>query len=82
MLLQQEVQKKVTNRASGKKGQVNIMACGNAAGQAIPPMVIFDAKKLNHAWTANKVPGTKYGLSNKGWINTDLFEGWLVELFF
>ena len=41
----------------------------------------FDAKKLNHAWTANEVPGTKYGLSDKGWINTDLFEGWLVEHF-
>ena len=23
----------------------------------------------------------KYGLSDKGWINTDLFEGWLVEHF-
>ena len=81
MLLQQEVQKRsqIEHRGRRDKGQVNIMACGNAAGQAIPPMVIFDAKKLNHAWTANKVPGTKYGLSNKGWINTDLFEGWLVE---
>ena len=44
-------------------------------------MVIFDAKKLNHAWTAHEIPGTKYGLSDKGWINTDLFEGWLVEHF-
>ena len=81
MLLQQEVQKKVRYRASGKKGQVTIVACANAAGQAIPPMVIFDAMKLNHAWTANEVPGTKYGLSDKGWINTDLFQGWLVEHF-
>ena len=73
--------KKVRYRASGKKGQVTIVACANAAGQAIPPMVIFDAKKLNHAWTAHEIPGTKYGLSDKGWINTDLFEGWLVEHF-
>ena len=55
MSSQQEVQKKVRYRASGKKGQVTIVACANAAGQAIPPMVIFDAKKLNHAWTANEV---------------------------
>ena len=60
---------------------MTIVACANAAGQAIPSMVIFDAKKLNHAWTANKVPSTKYGLSDKGWINTDLFEWWLVEHF-
>ncbi len=38
---------------------MTIVACANAAGQAIPPMVIFDAMKLNHAWTANEVPGTK-----------------------
>ena len=44
-------------------------------------MVIFDAKKLNHAWTEHEIPGTKYGLSDKGWIDTDLFEGWLVEHF-
>ena len=44
-------------------------------------MVIFDAKNLNHAWTRNEVSGSKYGLSDKGWINTDLFEEWLIEHF-
>ena len=73
--------KKVRYRSSGRKGQVTIVACGNAAGQVIPPMVIFDAKNLNHAWTDKEVPGTKYGLSDKGWITTDLFEGWLIEHF-
>ena len=57
-----------------RKGQVTIVACSNAVEQTIPPMVIFDAKNLNHAWTKNEVPGTKYGLSDNGWINTGLFE--------
>ena len=73
--------KKVCNRTSGRKGQITVVACGNAAGQVIPPMVIYDAKKLNHAWTANEIPGTRYGLSDKGWITTVLFEGWLTEHF-
>ncbi len=47
----------------------------------IPPIVIFDAKNLNHHWTADEIPGTKYGLSDKGWITSELFEGWLVEHF-
>ena len=34
-----------------------------------------------YAWTKNEVPGTRYGLSDNGWINTDLFEGWLAEHF-
>ena len=61
-----------------KKGHVTIVAYANVAGQAIPPMVIYDMKNLNHAWTASVVPGTMYGLSDKEWINTDLLEGWLV----
>jgi len=73
--------KKVRYRSSGKKGQVTIVSCVSASGQPIPPMIIFDAQNLNHAWTKGEFPGTKYGLSANGWINTDLFEGWLSEHF-
>ena len=38
--------KKVYTRSTGRKGQVTVVACGNAAVQVIPPMVIFDAKKF------------------------------------
>ena len=72
--------KKVRYRSSGGKGQITTVACANAAGQTIPPTVIYDAK-LNPAWTKDEVPGTKYGLSSNGWINTNLFEGWLIEHF-
>ena len=73
--------KKVRSRSTGHKGQITIVACGSAVGQIIPPMVIFDAKKLCHAWTANEVTGTSYGLSDSGWITTPLFEGWLIDHF-
>ena len=73
--------KKIRYCQAGKKGQVTIVACVNATDQALPLMVIFDAKNLNYAWTKNEVPGTRYGLSDNGWINTDLFEGWLAEHF-
>ena len=74
--------KKVRYRCSGRKGQITIVACANAVGQAIPPpMVIFSANKLNPAWTKGEIPGTQYGLSTNGWINTDLFEAWFVEHF-
>ena len=73
--------KKVRYRSSGKKGQVTIVGCASAAGQAIPPMVIFDAKRLNPEWTNGEFPGTTYGLSDNGWINTELFEAWMSEHF-
>jgi len=44
-------------------------------------MMIFDTARLNPAWTKDEVPGTRYGLSSNGWINTELFEGWFVDHF-
>ncbi len=40
-------QKKVRYRISGNKKQITVVGCVNAAGQAIPPFVIFDTKNLN-----------------------------------
>ena len=63
--------KKVRYQSTGRKGQITIVACGNAAGQIIPPTIIFEAKKVNHAWSSGELPGTTYGCSDKGWITTD-----------
>ena len=73
--------KKVRYRQSGKKGQVTVVACASAPGHTIPPMAIFDAKRLNPAWTKGEFPGTEYGLSDNGWINSDLFEASFSEHF-
>ena len=73
--------KKVRYCCSGQKGQITVVACANVAGQALPPMVIFSASRLNPAWTKGEVPGTQYGLSQNGWINTELFESWFIEHF-
>ena len=71
--------KKVHYRYSGKTEQVTIVAWASNVGQALPLMVIFNTKNLNHTWTRNEVSGSKYRLSDKSWI---LFEGWLIEHFF
>ena len=46
------------------------MGCASASGQALPICVTFDTATLNVAWTEGEVPGTTYGLSKKGWIDT------------
>ena len=74
-------QKKVRCRTSGNKSQITVIGCVSAAGQAIPPFVIFDAKSLNTEWTDGEVSGTSYGLSDKGWVDSELFCGWLVGHF-
>lgn len=73
--------KKVRYRSYGQKGQVTVVGCASVSGQPIPPFVIFDAKQLNSLWTKGEVAGTRYGLSDSGWIERELFHGWLAEHF-
>ena len=40
--------KKVRVPASGDKTQITVIACANAAGHALPPMVIFKGGRFNH----------------------------------
>ena len=66
---------------SGNKRHISVLACCNAAGYVIPPLVIFARKGLNPQLTDGEVPGTMYGLSEKGWMDSDIFENWFTHHF-
>ena len=66
---------------SSMKTQITIVACVNAVGQCLPPMVIWDRKQLRPELTIGEVPGTIYGLSGKGWMDQHLFEKWFKRHF-
>ena len=66
-------QKKVRYRTSGNKSQIIVIACVSASGHCIPPFVLFDAKQLHIEWRKDEVVGTAYGLSTKGWVDSELF---------
>ena len=74
-------QKNICYRVSGKKEQIAVLGCISAIGQSIPPMVIFEGKHLNHQWTVGGVPGTYYGMHDKGWTDQELFRHWLKDHF-
>ena len=66
--------KKFQVRTTGDKSQVTVMGCVSAVGQVDTALhIIFDAASLNADWTDSEVLGTMYGLSLKGWIDTELF---------
>ena len=73
--------KKPRYRTSGQKAQIMVIGCENAVGQAIPPFIIFAAKQLSHLWTKDEIPGTRYGVSDKGWIDQELFFFWPKDHF-
>ena len=73
--------RKVHGLSSGNKTQITIVACGNAAGQMLPPMVILKGERFNHEWTEGEVPNTLYGMSENGWIDQELYNSWFEKLF-
>ena len=66
---------------SGNKKQITVLGCVNASGYAIPPLVIFARKSLNPLLTVNEVPGTMYGLSDTGWMDSEIFSNWFTHHF-
>ena len=66
---------------SGGKAQITAVGCVNAAGQAIPPMVIWDRKTMAPKLVDGEVPGTINGMSSKGWMDQDLFDQWFSHNF-
>ena len=62
--------------SSGLKSQVTVVGCVSASGQCLPPMVICDRKSLPPEHAVGETPGTIYGLSQKGWIDQELFDAW------
>ena len=58
--------KKARQCTSGNKTQINILVCANAAGQAVPRMVIISGKNFNRLLSKGEVPDTLYGMSENG----------------
>ena len=49
-VIAQRGQKKIRYRVSRNKKQITVVGCINAAGQAIPPFVIFDGGTWDYVW--------------------------------
>ena len=73
--------KHVSCMRSGDKTQITVVACCNASGSVIPPLVVFDRKFLKPEYTYGEVPGTAYALSDSGWINAKIFDDWFHSHF-
>ena len=80
-VISQKGRKKIQYRTLDQKQQISVIGCGSATGQCLPLFIIFAAKQLNHLWTRNEVIGSHYTVSDKGWVDHDLFFFYLQEHF-
>lgn len=74
-------QKDLHTTTSGEKAQLTVLACVSASGYALPPLIIFDRKRLKPELTVGEIPGSIYGLSDNGWIDSEIFEEWFEKHF-
>ena len=61
-------QKKVCYQTSGKKEQITVVGCASATGQSVPPF-LNSGKQINYLWTIDEVTGSRFAVSDKGWID-------------
>ena len=63
---------------SGSKSQITALACVSGSGHVLPPMIIWSKKTISPEMATGELPGTLYGFSGKGWINSHQFHQWFV----
>lgn len=67
-----------TSITSKERGEnVTVVAAMSAAGQFIPPFVIFKGKRNHAEWQDNMPPGTKVTMTESGYINEPTFLEWM-----
>ncbi|GFO42280.1 tigger transposable element-derived protein 6-like protein [Plakobranchus ocellatus] len=66
---------------SNTKKQVTVLACTSAAGQYLPPTLIYPYKRVPTKNLLADFPGALIQASDNGWITAPIFFKWLEECF-
>eukprot|EP00794_Sanderia_malayensis_P019725 gene19725-21671_t len=71
----------VSSATSGQRGVVTIVVtCYNAAGNYVPPMMIFKRKNKRKDVTDYAPPGTLNEVSDNGWTDSSTFMSYMKNL--
>ena len=62
------------------KTSISVMWCGNAAGDCLPPMVVYKAQNIYESWVKGGHKGTVYQCTKSGWFDSNTFEQWFMEV--
>lgn len=77
-ILAQKGKHQVGAVTSGERGtNTTCICCMNAAGEFVPPMLIFKRKRMTDDLKRGGPPNTLYSCSESGWIVASLFVEWL-----
>lgn len=62
------------------KSQTCVMFAASAAGDILPPYVLYRAKYVYEQWTEGGPPNTRYDADERGWFNYRVFESWFMDV--
>ncbi|KAK3108154.1 hypothetical protein FSP39_002119 [Pinctada imbricata] len=74
----------VVGKVTNNRSHITIMACVNAAGRKMSPMLIAAGKTTVslHGFNAEMAPaGTKWAFQENGWITDEIVEKWFTSVF-
>ena len=57
------------------------MFCGNAAGEFIPPMAVYNSEHCYENWTTGGYNSMVYGCATNGWFDSRTFQAWFFKQF-
>eukprot|EP00794_Sanderia_malayensis_P008380 gene8380-9279_t len=71
----------VSSATSGERGVITtVVTCYNAAGNYVPPMMIFKRKNKREDLNDHAPPGTLNEVSENGWIDSSTFMSYMKHL--
>ncbi|XP_067013640.2 uncharacterized protein [Anabrus simplex] len=69
--------REVHKLSSSERGLLlTVVMCMSAAGQYVPPMIIFPMKRMKPELMDGAPPGSLGAVNESGWITAELFEQW------
>jgi hypothetical protein len=61
---------------------VTVLACINAAGEKLPPLIIHTGKNILENWTSGEtIAGATYAATDNGWITREVYSEWFVSVY-
>lgn len=65
---------------NSSKSSISLMFAGNAAGEILPPFVVYRSSCMWSTWTENGPKGARYTNTSSGWFDACSFTEWFESL--
>lgn len=73
-------QKYVERKLNTTKSGITVMFAGTAAGELLPPYVVYKSENMWDTWREGGPKGSRYNRSKSGWFDGNIFEDWFFQI--